>query len=546
MIKDKNEFKFFVPCEIEKGEDKQGKKVMKIKGVASTNDEDSDEETLNPSGFDLSYFKKNGFINWHHSYKDKPTAVIGEPTLAEVRKNELYIEGLLYDSKLANEVYELAETLEKSGSKRRLGFSIEGKATERGSEDKNHPLYRFIKKAKITGVAVTPTPKNASTIVDIMKGNFSEMEIEDEPEVSANGGKQTIIDITKPNGDRVMVDADYKITILSKAADTSDTRALIKEDLDGKLTDLQNSDKKNKKDKEKIPKFVSINKSMFFDEILKATNDFELTKKVINSINFKSMETNNKKVNLDELVKALTSIGVEVDPTILQKGENTEKTPEEIAAEEAKKAKEADDFKKAQEAEALSKGKDNDEDDKDKDKDKKDDEIEKNTMKKSDDKDKDDKNKDDDSDKDKSEKKKKEKFEKLEKSFKDEIGAVSNDMNKGLSEISSLMKSFVESIDKRVSAIENQSTGRKSMGTVNVIEKSFGGAEDKNNDGKTKLSISENKQQISNVLLSKSGIQKGEANKLYCDAIQEFEAAGTLSKAVVTDLYVNNNILITK
>ena len=46
-----------------------------------------------------------------------------------------------------------------------------------------------------------------------MKGNFSEMDIEEESEVNANGGKQTIIDITKPNGDRVMVDSDYKITM---------------------------------------------------------------------------------------------------------------------------------------------------------------------------------------------------------------------------------------------------------------------------------------------------------------------------------------------
>lgn len=541
MVRDKNEFKFFVPCEIEKGEDKQGKKIMKIKGVASTSDEDSDEETLNPSGFDLSYFKKNGFINWHHSYKEKPTAVIGEPTLAEVRKNELYIEGLLYDSKLANEVYELAETLEKSGSKRRLGFSIEGKATERGSEDKTHPLYRFIKKAKITGVAVTPAPKNASTILDIMKGNFSDMDIEDEPEVSANGGKQTIIDITKPNGDRITVDGDYKITILSKSADTGNTKALIKEDVDDKLTDLQNSEKKNKKDKEKIPKFVSINKSMVFDEILKATNNFQLTKKIINSINFKNMETPNYKVNVDELSKALTSMGIEVTHSLI-KGENTEKTKEEIDAEEAKKA---DDLKKAQEADALKKSEDKDADDKEK-KDDKDDEIEKNTLlKKSDDKDADDKDKEPKEGKSEKKKKKKE-MEKLEKSLKNEIGSIGGEFNKGISEVASLFKSFAESVDKRLTAIENQTPGRKSMGTANVIEKSFGNTEEKNNNGKIALSISRDRQKISDILLAKSGIQKGEVNQLYCDSIQEFEAAGTLSKAVITDLYANQNIAITK
>jgi hypothetical protein len=286
---------------------------------------------------------------------------------------------------------------------------------------------------------------------------------------------------------------------------------------------------------------------MFFDEILKATNDFALTKKVINSINFKNMETNKKSVNLDELVKALTDIGVEVDPTIL-KGENTEKTKEQIEteakAEETAKTKEADDLKKAQDAEALKKGEDKDADDKDKDK--KDDEIEKNTLlKKSDDKDADDKNKEP---KDKSEKKKKKKeMKELEKSLKNEIGSMSGEINKGITGVVSLFKSFAESIDGRLTAIENQTPGRKSMPTTKAIEKSFGGeADDKIKNGKTELSISRDKQKISDTLLAKSGILKGEANKLYCDGVQEFEAAGYLSKAVITDLYTNENILITQ
>src|SRR5574343_665823 len=92
-----NNFKFWVPLDsIQKSKDENGKDVMKIGGIASTNAKDSDGEFLDPNGFDVSYFKNQGFLNWHHQAKNDPTAIIGEPTKAEIRKEGLYIEGLLY------------------------------------------------------------------------------------------------------------------------------------------------------------------------------------------------------------------------------------------------------------------------------------------------------------------------------------------------------------------------------------------------------------------------------------------------------------------
>lgn len=162
-MKDRNSFRFWLPMEIEKSSD--GKPVdyadMRIKGIASTDDKDIDDEVLLNKGFDLSYFLNNGFINWHHQYKDNPSMIIGEPLDAKVTKKGLFVSGRLYDTPVARQVYDLANTLEKNSDSRRLGWSIEGKATARKGTK--------ITKARITGVAITPAPKNTSTYAEIVK-----------------------------------------------------------------------------------------------------------------------------------------------------------------------------------------------------------------------------------------------------------------------------------------------------------------------------------------------------------------------------------------
>src|SRR5690554_6661791 len=111
-----NTFNFHLPLNIlEKGYDQEGREIMKIGGIASTSYKDADGEYLDPDGFDLSYFKNQGFFNWHHMSKKDPTAIIGEPTKAEKRPEGLYVEGFLYgDSPIAKAVYQTAKMLEKS------------------------------------------------------------------------------------------------------------------------------------------------------------------------------------------------------------------------------------------------------------------------------------------------------------------------------------------------------------------------------------------------------------------------------------------------
>jgi len=235
-------FNFFLPIDIEKGkiDKKTGKKVMKISGIASTNDVDTDNEILEPEGFDLSHFMNSGFINYNHNAKSSPKAIVGEPTEGtRIENNKLIVEGTLYDDNpLSHEIYNLAETLKKSGSKRRLGFSIEGKPL---MKDPINP--KRITKAIISGVAITPCPKNHNTVMDIVKGDYEKLYVSeydfdfDTIEKSENGGEiEYIIDIfDKGCGTRVRMDKNFNIKVekgLTTAQDSG--RGLIKEDVEQK------------------------------------------------------------------------------------------------------------------------------------------------------------------------------------------------------------------------------------------------------------------------------------------------------------------------
>lgn len=183
-----NKMWMWIPAQFEKaGGGKDEDKPLIVKGVASTSDLDEEGEILLPEGFDLSYFNQKGLINWNHGANKDPMLVIGEPTKSVIKGNKMLVEGELYkDSQLARGVYELGLLLQKSSKTRRLGFSIEGKATER---DPLNP--KKITKAKITGLAITHQPINKGTECEVLKGfgDFPYQEVDDEE-----------IDIMEKNG----------------------------------------------------------------------------------------------------------------------------------------------------------------------------------------------------------------------------------------------------------------------------------------------------------------------------------------------------------
>lgn len=235
-------FKYFVPIDkIEKATKLIGGKsteIMKISGVASTLDQDTDGEILDPNGFNVDYFMNSGHISYGHKQENNPNFIIGFPTKCEVKNNQFHIEAELYPwSQLAKDVYEVASNLKKSGTGRKLGWSIEGKATLRD------PLNdKYVKKAAITGVTVTCSPKNSATFVEIMKGQKNGFEEEDlnENQIAANGGQtEFIIDITNEQGMRMTVDKNFQI---KKSMTTTNSSAVMHEDVEKKVHNLTNVD----------------------------------------------------------------------------------------------------------------------------------------------------------------------------------------------------------------------------------------------------------------------------------------------------------------
>ena len=536
-----NDFKFFVPLEISKAKDADGEEVMKIGGIASTADKDSDNEVLEPEGFDLSYFLKNGFINWNHQSKTNPATVIGEPTKAEITDKGLYIEGELYkDSPVAKQVWDLAKTLEKSSKNRRLGFSIEGKALERDLLDKKR-----ITKAKITGVAITASPKNPCTIMDILKGEAtgfeSEYNVSETSQTDANGGDTFIIDVLKPNGERIVVDKDYNVKIIQKSLDTVSGEALKRESVESNLKKLEENEKKIKKSftySNETGNFVSLNKANLFSEICTFTNDISKAKQVTEQVfeNLNNFDMVNKEIKNEEIVKALASLGIENADEIVKAG-MSEDLPDDN--EEGK-----GDENKKQATPVQPEKEDGDEDLE---------EMEKSLAAKQD---------EIDNLKTKIQKKKasskqnneEENFD-ISKSFDTFKAEASDLIEKSNQEISDKLDNFFtnfnqfqKSIEERFEKLESEpAVGRKSITTSSFIEKSFGN--EQQNDlmkGKTSLSMSKNKQQVSDLLLAKSGIEKGEVNDFYVNALTGFEATGEISKSVVNDLFHNHNVLVTQ
>lgn len=204
-----DKFNFFVPATFDfaKGKSTKERGLTKIKGVCSSATEDSDGETLFPSGFDYSPFLSKGILNYNHKSGDTSKAIVGEPTHAEVINDgkDFYIEGVVYPNEEGNAIVDQAEIFEKYSPNRRFGFSIEGQALERGcgpefmdaaktirNPDFDPILWKKILKARITGCAITPCPKNPNTLMSIMKGEYSEPFIEDDEDEEDNKEEKAI------------------------------------------------------------------------------------------------------------------------------------------------------------------------------------------------------------------------------------------------------------------------------------------------------------------------------------------------------------------
>jgi hypothetical protein len=208
-----------IPITLVKGKDKNGSPLMRMRGCASTPSLDSDGEYLDPKGYDYDYFLKHGFMNWNHQTNVDPLSIIGKPTSARVTKNnEFDIEFDLFpESEKAMQIFTLQKILEGQGMA--LGLSIEGKVLER--DPKNN---KIVTKAKITGCAITPNPKNQDTTASIIKSeNFNKLSAyddssEDEREKALSaGGNGGVLALESLEGDTKKLNYSKKTLTKSQA-----------------------------------------------------------------------------------------------------------------------------------------------------------------------------------------------------------------------------------------------------------------------------------------------------------------------------------------
>lgn len=176
----------FIPIDIagsiKKSQEEGNGEDWYIRGFASTPDLDLQGDIVQPSGIDINYFTSNGWINYEHQQDAGST--IGVPTencYIDFQKG-LFVEAKLFkDHPLAQEMWSLAQNIEKSGAQRKLGFSIEGGIRKRNDRDN-----RIIEDLEIRNIAVTKNPANPkATWEKFMKSWTTGTEIN--PEKQVNG-----------------------------------------------------------------------------------------------------------------------------------------------------------------------------------------------------------------------------------------------------------------------------------------------------------------------------------------------------------------------
>lgn len=350
MINVEDRFRFWFPIEkaTESIDPLTGEQLMKLGGIASTSDEDSDGEFLDPKGFDIKPLIESGMVNWHHQAKDQPATIIGEPSKAEIRPEGLYIETSLYpSSKIARDVWELAETLEKDSKTRRLGYSVEGKVLKRKSDDKNSPDYKKIVKAIITGVAITHQPKNPKTFANIIKGEIDEDYTDEEDRLSDGHTVESIAKLHKVNVSDIKRQLKIGTEIELEHTDNEEKAKLIAldhlveiPDYYDRLNKMESDYKKDlKKDlntisgsalkKESVNKEIknqTFSKSEVIEKLFKDIPGISIDKaEKIHSMLIKFAKMKGRKnVTNDDIQKAYEALGLEIGENDVEKGCQTD------------------------------------------------------------------------------------------------------------------------------------------------------------------------------------------------------------------------------
>jgi hypothetical protein len=170
---EESKFELYADLELEKSAIEDETKPWIVKGFASVEIPDLDDEVLLVKGMDISFMENGGLMNWNHM---KGAAyVIGEITKAQKILDKtpprLYVEGELYKNQQeARNVYNLMKAIPESSS-RKMKMSIEGSA--------RHRVGKRIVKSIMRNVALTMQPINPLAFAMLAKGMCAHPEDEE-------------------------------------------------------------------------------------------------------------------------------------------------------------------------------------------------------------------------------------------------------------------------------------------------------------------------------------------------------------------------------
>lgn len=198
-------FDFEMPVDFFEKADAEPGKQRRIGGIASLETKDRHGETILQRGLDFSDFLANGWFNDNHSRATD--GVLGYPEEVQFfKKGQLmpsgktapaaghWVEGWLLDTKKADRIWELGKALEKT--KRRLGFSVEGKIFKRIGTS-----AQTIAQALVRNVAVTNCPVHTGARMEILAKSLQVVE-QTEPSELEKMLSVGVSDNTMPEGSR--------------------------------------------------------------------------------------------------------------------------------------------------------------------------------------------------------------------------------------------------------------------------------------------------------------------------------------------------------
>lgn len=294
-------FKFFLPIDIQKGKNAAGESVYKIEGKASKERRDSQGETMVLKGMDVSNLK---VINWNHKSKDNPDAYLGEVTNVFFKGDEMYFKGELYpEMPMAAGAINLMKALKKRG--KQLGVSIEGSVVQRGSWDKKDPAYKTVTKSKLTALALTPNPVNSDTYAELFEKGFYTENLEWEFD-------QETEDLMK----------SFESGELEKSFSVEENQHVVKEDVEGPKN-KKDIEEDEDEDKQSLSKKVS--KSDTYEQIINYFYDINIEKaQQIYKLIEKIADMENTEITQETINKAFATL----KEVSIEKGESTNSNPE--------------------------------------------------------------------------------------------------------------------------------------------------------------------------------------------------------------------------